>query len=110
LQRGRELGFNFVARKRPQPTPQGRTPTTMEWARRLTATDIKMLRGEAPYSEKVPDVDEGFTAADLKDVQRRAAILKTIQARLVKAREERPTGYLVRHVPEEDIRQLQEFT
>src|SRR5256714_1273876 len=43
LQRGQALGFNFVARKRPQPTPPGRTPTTMEWARRLTATAIKML-------------------------------------------------------------------
>jgi len=39
----------------------------MEWARKLTAEDVKVLRGEGPYTENVPDVDEGFTAADIKD-------------------------------------------
>jgi hypothetical protein len=110
LQRARELGFNFIAGQRPQPNKQGRIPTTMEWARRLTAEDVKVLRGEAPYSEKVPDVDEGFTQADLKDPQRAQAIYKVIRARLDRARQERPFGYLVREAPAEDIRSLQQLS
>jgi hypothetical protein len=109
LQRGRDLGFNFIAGQRPQPGKAGRIPTTMEWARKLTAEDIKMLKGEAPYSEKVPNVDEGFTQADLKDPQRREAIFKVIRARLDKARKERPIGYLVREAPVEDVRNLQQL-
>ena len=31
------------------PTSKGRIPTTMEWARKLTDDDIKVLCGEAPY-------------------------------------------------------------
>ena len=81
----------------------------MEWARKLTATDIKVLRGEAPYTEKVPDVDEGFTAADMKDPKKSAAIAKVIQARLAKAQQERPFGFLVREAPADDIRQLQQL-
>ena len=107
LKRGQELGFTFVSGQRPQPNRQGRTPTTMEWARRLTAEDIKVLKGEVPYSEKVPDVDEGFTQADVKDPKRAEAVFKVIRARLEKARQERPLGYLVREAPAEDVRQLQ---
>jgi hypothetical protein len=109
LQRGRELNFNFVSGQRPQPNKQGRIMTTMEWARRLTDDDIKVLRGEAPYSEKLPNVDEGFTQADLKDQQRAQAIYKVIRQRLEKARQQRPFGYLVREAPVEDIRQLQQL-
>jgi len=68
----------------------------MEWARRLSADDVKVLRGEAPYSERVPDPDEGFSQADLKNQQRAQAIYKVIRARLAKAQQERPIGYLVR--------------
>jgi len=107
LQRGQGLGFNFVSGQRPQPNKKGHIPTTMEWARKLTADDVKVLRGQAPYSEKVPDVDEGFTQADLNDPKRAQAIIKVIQARLAKARQERPIGYLVREAPAEDVRQLQ---
>jgi hypothetical protein len=106
LARARELNFNFVAGQRPQPNNKGHIPTTMEWARKLSAQDVKILRGEAPYGEKVPDVDEGFTQADLKDPQRAQAIFKVIQARLAKAQKERPIGYLVREAPAEDIRSL----
>src|SRR5437870_5080169 len=84
MARARELNFNFVARQRPQPNAKGHIPTTMEWARKLSADDVKILRGEAPYSEKVPDVDEGFTQADMKDEKRAEAIRKVIRARLVK--------------------------
>jgi hypothetical protein len=108
-QRNQQLGFNFVAGQRPQPNKQGHIPTTMEWARKLTAGDIKVLRGEAPYSEKVPDVDEGFTQADMKDPKKSAAIVKVIQARLAKAQQERPFGFLVREAPADDIRQLQQL-
>jgi hypothetical protein len=81
----------------------------MEWARKLSAEDVKVLAGKAPYSEKLPDVDEGFTAADLKDQQRSQAVIKVIQARLNKAREDRPLGYLVREAPADDVRSLQQL-
>ncbi len=109
LRRNQELGFAFVAGQRPQPNKQGRTPTTMEWARKLTEGDVQVLRGQAPYSERVPDVDEGFTQADLKDMKRAQAIFKVIRARLEKARQERPLGYLVREAPTEDVRALQQL-
>jgi hypothetical protein len=107
LKRGQELGFAFMAGRRPVPNKQGRVPTTMEWARRLSEGDIKILTGKAPYSEQVPDVDEGFSKADLKDSQRAQAIFKVIQNRLDRARQERPLGYLVREAPVEDVRALQ---
>ncbi len=110
LARNRELNFNFTPGQRPQPNKLGRIATTMEWARKLTATDIKVLRGEAPFSEKVPDPDEGFTQADLKDPKRAEAIYKVIRGRLAKSRQERPIGYLVRHVPDDDVRNLQQLT
>src|SRR5262245_8634168 len=37
LARNRDLGFNFVSGQRPRPNNKGHIPTTMEWARRLTA-------------------------------------------------------------------------
>ncbi len=93
VRHGQELGFNFVSGQRPQPNKQGHVPTTMEWAHKLTAEDIKMLKGDAPYSEKVPDPDEGFTKADLKDAKRAEAIYKVIRDRLAEAQRERPFGY-----------------
>jgi Uncharacterized protein conserved in bacteria (DUF2330) len=108
-QRNQQLGFNFVAGQRPQPNSKGHIPTTMEWARKLSATDVKVLRGEAPYSEKVPDVDEGFTQADMKDPKKSQAIVKVIQARLAKAQQERPFGFLVREAPADDVRALQQL-
>jgi len=107
LNKAGELGFKFVAGQRPLPNGKGRIPTTMEWARKITATDLEVLKGKAPFSETVPDVDEGFTQADLKDPKRQQAVIKVIQARLAKAQQERPLGYLVRHVPTEDVRALQ---
>src|SRR5947209_16297577 len=52
LQRGQELGFNFVSGQRPQPNKDGHIATTLEWARQLTAEDIKVLKGQGAYSEK----------------------------------------------------------
>jgi hypothetical protein len=103
------LDYRFVAGQRPLPNKKGHIPTTMEWARKLSAADVNVLAGKAPYSEKVPDVDEGFTQADLKDAKRAQAVIKVIQARLQKAQQERPIGYLVRHVPDEDVRGLQQL-
>jgi hypothetical protein len=107
LNKGRELGFNFQPGQRPTPNAKGRIPTTMEWARKLTAADLEILAGKAPYSEVVPNVDEGFTEADVKDPKRAPAIFKVIQARLAKAQQERPFGYAVRHAPSDDVRALQ---
>jgi hypothetical protein len=110
LKRGQELGFAFVSGQRPQPNQQGRVATTMEWARRLTPENINMLRGLAPYSEQVPNVDAGFTAADLKEPRRGQAVIKVIQARLQLCQQHRSLGFLVRHAPAEDVRRLQELT
>ena len=106
IQKARQLGFQFFAGQRPQPNKNGHIPSTMEWARKLTADDLKVLRGDAPYAEKVPDVDEGFTQADTKDPKRAEAIYKVIRARLAKCSKERPIGYLVREAPAEDVRNL----
>ncbi|HYV38760.1 MAG TPA: DUF2330 domain-containing protein [Gemmataceae bacterium] len=109
LEKNRELGYVFQPGQRPQANAKGRIPTTMEWARKLTAEDIKILQGKAVYSEKVPDVDEGFTQADLKDPQKAEAIYKVIRDRLAKSQKEAPNGYLVRHVPKEDVEALQQL-
>jgi hypothetical protein len=106
LQRGNELGFNFNNGQRPQPNKDGRIATTLEWARQLSADDIKVLKGQAAYSEKVPDPDEGFTQADTKEPKRAEAVYKVIQERLDKYRKERPGGYLVREAPADDVKQL----
>lgn len=109
LQRGRALEFAFVSGQRPTPNSQGQTPTTMEWARRLGAQDVMILQGRVPYSEKVPNVDEGFTQADMRDVRRAQAVSRVIQARLTVARRARPNGFLVRQAPPEDIAAMREL-
>jgi hypothetical protein len=109
LQRAAVLDYGYVQGQRPQPNKRGHIPTTMEWSRKLTDADIKVLSGKAPYSEKVPDVDEGFTQADLKNPKRSQAVVKVIQARLAKSRQDRPLGYLVREAPAEDVRSLQQL-
>src|SRR5436305_1746229 len=43
LNRAQELDFNFVANQRAQPNKKGHTPTTMEWARKLSV-DRKSTR------------------------------------------------------------------
>jgi hypothetical protein len=106
LQRGQQLGFQFVSGRRPQPNPQGRIATTLEWAKRLAADDLQVLRGEAAFGEKLPDVDEGFTQADVADPAKREAAYKVIRERLEKYRKESPGGYLVRTAPAEDLKQL----
>src|SRR5208283_3619644 len=106
LRRGQELGFNFVSGQRPEPNKQGRIATTLEWAKQLTADDIKLSKGGAAYSEKVPDPDAGFTAADVNDPKKAEAVFKVINERLAKYQKDRPGGYLVREVPADDIKQL----
>ncbi len=107
LQKGQALGFNFVSGRRPEPNKDGRIATTLEWAKRLTDEDVKVLTGEAPFGEKLPNVDEGFDAAELaKDEKKREAAYKVIQDRLQKDREKRPGGYLVREAPAEDLQKL----
>jgi hypothetical protein len=106
LQKGQELGFTFVSAQRPQPNKQGRIMTTLEWAKKLTAEDVKVLKGEAPFSEKMPDPDEGFTPADLKDPKKAEAVFKVIRERLAKYQKSHPGGYLVREAPAEEVKQL----
>jgi hypothetical protein len=110
LKKGQDLGWQFQSGQRPTPNQQGRIPTTMEWARKLTAADIGVLQGKGGYSEVVPDVDAGFSVADAgKDEQHKRAVAKVIQSRLARSQQERPLGYLVRHVPADDVRGLQQL-
>jgi hypothetical protein len=109
LARAQQLDFRFVSGQRPQPNRKGHTPTTMEWARKLSKDDIAIITGKTPYSEKVPNVDDGFSAADTKDPKRAEAIYKVIRSRLAKCQKERPFGYLVREVPPEDVKDMQKL-
>lgn len=86
-----------------------RTPTRVEWAKRLSDHDIKLLRGEAPYSEPFPDVDDGFVRADLKDPRKAEAVFRVIRQRLERARQDQPRGYLVRRAAAEDVQGLREL-
>jgi hypothetical protein len=45
----------------------------------------------------------------MKDPERSQAVIKVINARLAKARQERPIGYLVREAPADDVRALQQL-
>jgi hypothetical protein len=109
MQRAQQLDYRFVAGQRATPNKAGHTPTTMEWARKLSKDDVGILAGKAPYSEKVPDPDEGFTLADGKDKERAKAIAKVIRSRLAKCQKERPFGYLVREAPAADVKDLQQL-
>jgi hypothetical protein len=104
--RGKELGFSFQWGQRPTPNKDGRTATTLEWARRLTAEDIKVLNGQAAYSEKLPDPDEGFTQKDIQDPKKAQEVFKVIHERLAQFQKERPGGYLVREAPEKDLKEM----
>jgi hypothetical protein len=104
--RAEELGYGFQSGKRPAPNKDGRIAATLEWAKKLTADDIKILRGEAPYTDKLPDIDAGFSALDFRDAQRAAASRKILEARLERSRKERPGGYLIREAPPKDIQDL----
>src|SRR5262249_25420526 len=68
-----------------------------------------ILTGKAPYSDTLPDLDEGFTEQDVKDAQKRDAVIKVIRERLLKARKDRPYGYLIRHAPADDLKALQQL-
>jgi hypothetical protein len=106
LRRGQELGFAFQSGVRPRPNQQGRIATTLEWAKKLTEEDIKLLKAEAAFGEKVPNVDEGFTRADVADRQKAEAVYKVIRERLAKYHKERPGGYLVREAPAADVKNM----
>lgn len=107
LKRGNELGFTFRSGMRPGPNRSGRIATTLEWARRLTHEDILLLHGEAPYSDTLPNVDEGFDVEELrKDVKKMEQAQKVIRARIDEYLKERPGGYLVREAPQTDIDDL----
>jgi hypothetical protein len=106
IKKGQQLGFGYNWGQRPQPNKQGRIATTLEWAKRLTKADINLLKGEVPYSEKVPDPDKGYTFADVKDPKKAEAVYKVIRARIAKWRKERPGGYLIRQAPAKDVKGL----
>src|SRR5207237_759481 len=43
LKRAQDLGFRFMPGQRPLPNAKGHIPTTMEWSRKLSADDVKVL-------------------------------------------------------------------
>src|SRR5207302_9575321 len=45
LQRAQALDFRFTPGQRPSPNKKGHIPTTMEWARKLSDGDVKVLAG-----------------------------------------------------------------
>ncbi len=104
VQKGQALGFGYTYGQRPQPNKDGRIASTLEWAKKLTVDDIRVLKGQAAYSEKLPDPDEGFTQDDIKDQKKAQAVYKVIEGRLAKYRQERPGGFLVREAPEKDVK------
>jgi uncharacterized protein DUF2330 len=106
LKTGQELGFTFQWGQRPTPNKQGRIATTLEWAKKLTAEDIKVLNGESPYTEKLPNPDEGFTLKDVQDEKKAEAVYKVIRERLAKYHKERPGGYLIREAPDKDLKEM----
>jgi hypothetical protein len=106
LQRGEELGFKFQSGVPPVPNSNGRSPTTLEWATRLSKWDILRLQGQAPYTEEVPDVDAGFARADLQNAQTAPLAARVILLRLDQANKLRPNGFLVRAAPAADVRKL----
>jgi hypothetical protein len=106
LERAKELEFDVGSGQQPEPNKLGRTPTMLEWAKRLTAKNVALLKGQAGYSDNVPDVDEGFTAKDMEEAKKAAAAKKVIDGRLEKYNTERPNGYLVRDAPVTEVKQL----
>jgi hypothetical protein len=109
LRRGQLLGFNFTPGRRPQANMRGEIATTLEWARKITAADIAVLKGDAPYSDTVVNVDEGFTPADLQDQVKYATVLRTVGERLEKCWREHPNGFFVREAPEADVKALKQL-
>lgn len=106
LQRANELNFGFQMNQQLRPNAKGQRATLLEWAKRVTEDDIGILSGTRPYSDKVPDPDDGFTHADMRDPQRSIAIQKIIQHRLAKSQKEQPRGYLVREGKKDDLATL----
>ncbi len=104
--RAGQLGFSFPLGRELPPNKAGHRPSSLEWAKRLTADDIRMLSGDMPYSETAPDPDWGFTRQDIADPQRSAAVMKVIQHRVAKYRQDKPRGYLVRTASKEDLQTL----
>ena len=106
LARAQQLDFRFVAGQRPQPNKQGPHPDDDGMGPQADQGRRRRPRAaRRPTAKRCPNVDEGFTQADLKDPQRAEAIYKVIRARLAKAQQERPFGYLVREAPADDVKQ-----
>jgi hypothetical protein len=105
-ERAKELELNQPNGAPPEPNKDGRTMTVLEFAKRLSARDIALLKGNEPFGEKVPDVDEGFTPKDMQDAKRAAAARKVINRRLEKFNSEHPNGYLVREAPATEVKSL----
>ncbi len=96
--------FNFGQLER---NKAGITPTDLHWAKRLTRKDLQILRGEIPFSAKLPNPDEGFTLKDVTDPEVGSLVMMVIQRRLVKLIKKTPEGYPVRSRTVKEIQGLQ---
>jgi hypothetical protein len=106
IKRGQELGFTFALGQELPVNKKGHKPTSLEWSKKLTADDIAIICGDRPYNEEAPDPDWGFTAQDLRDPQRAAAVMKVISFRVNKYNQAKPRGYLVRNASTEEVQSL----
>src|SRR5262249_17090937 len=106
LKRAQELELNQPNGGPPEPNKAGRIMTVLEFAKPLTATDIALLKGQTPFGETVPDVDEGFTPKDMENAKRAAVARKVINRRLEQFNSQHPNGYLVREAPAAEVKSL----
>jgi hypothetical protein len=109
VRQGQQLEFGFNCGQWPNPNPQGRTASALEWCRKFSQSDIEFLKGGAAFSEKLPDPDEGFMQADIADPNRRQKAYETIRGRLDQYRRDRPGGWLVREAPPAEVAKLKEL-
>ena len=71
--------------------------------------DMETYRERVRANPKDADAALQYAKALRATGQRAQAVIKVIQARLAKAQQERPIGYLVREAPADDVRNLQQL-
>ena len=109
LQRAQAAGFQLRRRPAAAAEQQGPHPDHDGMGPQADRDGHQGPQGEAPYSEKVPDVDEGFTQADSRTRSGRKPSSRSFRPASPRPSKERPFGYLVREAPAEDVRHLQQL-
>lgn len=103
------LGFDFEGGARGE---GGISPSILKWSKALDEQDIQVAKGQAPYSDGLPNVDEGLEHTDRSDREAMAQTVDEIRRRLERSRAFRPQGYLWREATAEEqlaMRKLARF-